>query len=137
MSLGQLVAELPAQVWKPCLPCLAIKAQGFACYFKSMDSGLFTKALDALRRCREEGGSLVVLTGAGVSKESGIPTFRDAQTGLWENFRPEDLATREGFLKNPKLVWDWYDFRRNGVWNAQPNPGHVALVEMEAAFPHF
>jgi NAD-dependent deacetylase len=79
---------------------------------------------------------VVVLTGAGVSQESGIPTFRDAQTGLWANYRPEDLATREGFLRDPKMVWDWYDFRRNKVWDAQPNPGHVALAELENLVPH-
>ena len=55
---------------------------------------------------------VAVLTGAGVSAESGIPTFRDAQTGLWAQYRPEDLATPEAFERNPKLVWDWYAWRQ-------------------------
>lgn len=97
----------------------------------------FEKALNILRHCLQTNGNLVVLTGAGVSKESGIPTFRDAQTGLWAKYRAEDLATREGFLQNPQMVWDWYDFRRNTVWDAQPNPGHLALAELETLFPQF
>lgn len=101
------------------------------------DSTAFEKALHALRDCHQAQGRLVVLTGAGVSKESGIPTFRDAQTGLWANYNAEDLATREGFLSDPKMVWDWYDFRRNKVWDAQPNPGHIALAEMESLFERF
>lgn len=101
------------------------------------DAAIFNKALDALVDVFHRQGNLVVLTGAGVSKESGIPTFRDAQTGLWANYNPEDLATREGFLQNPKMVWEWYDFRRNKVWDAQPNPGHHALAAMEELFPHF
>jgi NAD-dependent deacetylase len=75
--------------------------------------------------------AVAVLTGAGVSKESGIPTFRDAQTGLWANFNPEDLATPRAFRRNPGLVWQWYDFRRQAVEKVAPNPGHVALVEIE------
>lgn len=78
-----------------------------------------------------EAKSIAVLTGAGISKESGIPTFRDAQTGLWAQYQPEDLATREGFLADPKMVWDWYDFRRNRVWDTKPNAGHQALVSLE------
>ena len=74
---------------------------------------------------------IVVLTGAGVSAESGIPTFRDAQTGLWARYRPQDLATPEAFVRNPKLVWDWYAWRRELVRKTQPNPGHYALVEMQ------
>lgn len=101
-----------------------------------MDTSL-AKAIDALESCHRKQGNLVVLTGAGVSKESGIPTFRDAQTGLWANFNPEDLATREGFLNNPEMVWEWYDFRRNKVWDAQPNPGHAALADLETLFSHF
>jgi NAD-dependent deacetylase len=74
---------------------------------------------------------IVVLTGAGVSAESGVPTFRDAQTGLWARYRPEDLATPEAFLRNPKLVWDWYTWRKKLVTEVQPNPGHYALAEIE------
>jgi len=97
----------------------------------------FDNALAALQDCLGRQGNFVVLTGAGVSKESGIPTFRDTQTGLWANYRAEDLATREGFLNNPQMVWDWYDFRRNKVWDAQPNPGHMALAKMETLFHRF
>jgi NAD-dependent deacetylase len=74
---------------------------------------------------------MVVLTGAGVSAESGVPTFRDAQTGLWARYRPEDLATPNAFLRNPQLVWDWYAWRKKLVTEVQPNPGHFALAEME------
>jgi NAD-dependent deacetylase len=71
------------------------------------------------------------LTGAGISAESGIPTFRDAQSGLWARYRPEDLATPEAFERDPKLVWEWYAWRRERVKNVAPNPGHLALVELE------
>lgn len=74
---------------------------------------------------------VVILTGAGVSAESGVPTFRDAQTGLWERYRPEDLATPEAFLRDPQLVWDWYNWRKKLVTEVQPNPGHYALAEIE------
>jgi len=80
---------------------------------------------------------VTVLTGAGVSAESGVPTFRDAQTGLWAKYRPEDLATPSAFRRNPRLVWEWYDWRRKLVAVAKPNPAHVALAEMENLFPHF
>lgn len=78
---------------------------------------------------------LVVLTGAGMSQESGIPTFRDAMEGLWAQYDPMELATPEAFARNPKLVWDWYQFRRELVNKAAPNPGHHALVELEALLP--
>jgi NAD-dependent deacetylase len=81
--------------------------------------------------------SVVVLTGAGVSAESGVPTFRDAQTGLWQNFKPEDLASPQAFLRNPKLIWDWYAWRRAKVNSVQPNAGHIALVEFERRVPDF
>jgi len=81
--------------------------------------------------------SVAVLTGAGVSAESGIPTFREAQTGLWSIYRPEDLATPQAFAANPKLVWDWYAWRRKLVSEALPNPGHRAIVELEAHYPNF
>lgn len=90
-------------------------------------------AADWIRNCSK----LFVLTGAGVSKESGIPTFRDAQEGLWADYNAEDLATPEGFLKDPPLVWQWYDWRRKKVQNVQPNPGHFALVEIEQFVPNF
>lgn len=102
-----------------------------------MERQAFQKALDALLSVHEHQQGVAVLTGAGVSKESGIPTFRDAQTGMWANYNPEDLATREGFLRDPAMVWDWYDFRRNKVWDCQPNAGHEALAELEASFADF
>lgn len=74
---------------------------------------------------------VTALTGAGVSAESGVPTFRDAQTGLWSDFKPEELATPAGFLRNPRLVWEWYDWRRKLVKDARPNAAHFALVQME------
>lgn len=80
--------------------------------------------------------SLTVLTGAGVSAESGIPTFR-GQDGLWRNFVPEELATAEAFERNPKLVWEWYVWRRSLVSRATPNAGHLALVQMERQFGEF
>jgi NAD-dependent deacetylase len=78
-----------------------------------------------------------VLTGAGVSAESGVPTFRDAQTGLWAQYRPEDLATPNAFRRNPRLVWEWYEWRRQLVAGVKPNPAHLALAEMKALFPAF
>lgn len=80
---------------------------------------------------------VTVLTGAGVSAESGVPTFRDAQSGLWANFKPEELATPRAFRRNPRLVWEWYAWRRQRVAEVQPNPAHHALEEMEKLFPHF
>ncbi|GAB1471085.1 NAD-dependent deacylase [Chloroflexota bacterium] len=80
---------------------------------------------------------VVVLTGAGVSQESGLQTFRDAQTGLWAQYKPEDLASPEAFARDPKLVWDWYAWRRESVKGARPNPGHYALVEMEKHISQF
>lgn len=75
---------------------------------------------------------IVVLTGSGTSAESGIPTFRDAQTGLWEQYRPEDLATPEAFARDPELVWNWYAWRRQLVAEAEPNDGHRAIAELTA-----
>jgi NAD-dependent deacetylase len=80
---------------------------------------------------------VTVLTGAGISAESGVPTFRDAQTGLWSKYRPEDLATPEAFQRDAKLVWEWYAWRRTRVQSVAPNPGHAALVAMEHVVPDF
>lgn len=77
---------------------------------------------------------ICVLTGAGISAESGIPTFRSAG-GLWREFRAEQLATPEAFRRDPKLVWEWYDWRRGLVLAAQPNAGHLALAEFEHRRP--
>lgn len=80
---------------------------------------------------------VAVLTGAGISAESGVPTFRDAQTGLWAKYRAEELATPQAFYRNPKLVWEWYTWRRNLIAEAKPNPGHRSLVIMEKRVPNF
>ena len=78
-----------------------------------------------------DAGHIVVLSGAGISAESGIPTFRDAMTGLWERYRPEELATPQAFARNPRLVWEWYTWRRSLVARAEPNPGHRAVRRLE------
>ena len=80
---------------------------------------------------------LVALTGAGVSQESGLRTFRDAQTGLWAQYKPEELASPEAFARDPKLIWDWYTWRREAVKAVRPNAGHYALVEIEKKIPEF
>ena len=75
---------------------------------------------------------IVFFTGAGMSAESGIPTFRDALTGLWEHFDPEQLATPQGFLHDPSLVWGWYEWRRMRALQALPNAGHLAIADFAA-----
>ena len=80
---------------------------------------------------------VAVLTGAGISAESGVPTFRDALTGLWAKFDPRELATPSAFERNPKLVWDWYAARRAQVLAVAPNAGHAALARLEACVPDF
>jgi len=79
---------------------------------------------------------VVVSTGAGVSAESGVPTFRDAN-GLWKNVRPEELATPEAFARDPRRVWEWYEYRRGVVRTVLPNPGHCELVRWERHFSEF
>ena len=81
--------------------------------------------------------SFVALTGAGVSQESGLRTFRDAQTGLWAQYKPEELASPEAFRRDPKLIWDWYAWRREAVKGVRPNRGHYALAEIEKRTPEF
>jgi NAD-dependent deacetylase len=92
----------------------------------------FEQARDLIKQAR----AVAVLTGAGVSAESGIPTFRGT-AGLWRQFRPEELATPEAFHGNPELVWEWYDWRRGLIAKAQPNNGHRALTEMERCASRF
>jgi len=84
---------------------------------------------DVLARLRRA-GHMMVFTGAGVSAESGVPTFRDALTGLWEKFDPEALATPQGFERDPALVWGWYEWRRILVQRAEPNPAHCAIAAL-------
>jgi len=90
-----------------------------------------------LQQLVQESTRVAVLTGAGISAESGIPTFRDAQTGYWSRFRPEDLATEEAFRRDPETVWRWYAERRSAVHAAAPNAGHTALSRWEARIPSF
>jgi NAD-dependent deacetylase len=78
---------------------------------------------------------IAVLTGAGMSAESGVPTFRDAQTGLWAQFDPQQLATEEAFRAHPSRVWDWYAFRRELIAKVEPNAGHRALAAFAQRHP--
>jgi NAD-dependent deacetylase len=78
---------------------------------------------------------IVLLSGAGMSAESGVPTFRDAQSGLWAKFRPEDLATEGAFRARPAFVWDWYAMRRESVARVQPNAGHAAVAAFQLRHP--
>ncbi len=95
-------------------------------------SGVTQEVVDRLRRADH----LVVLTGAGVSNESGLPTFR-GEEGLWENFRAEDLATWEAFQRDPELVWRWYEYRRRMISEASPNPAHTAIADLEGVYDDF
>ena len=90
--------------------------------------------LEAARELLAGVRRLAVLTGAGMSAESGVPTFRDAQTGLWSRFDPMQLASPEGFRADPSLVWRWYAWRRGLVARAQPNAGHIALAQAAGRF---
>ncbi|MBX9601633.1 MAG: NAD-dependent deacylase [Bryobacteraceae bacterium] len=80
--------------------------------------------------------SVAALTGAGISAESGVPTFRGAG-GLWRDFRPEELATPQAFSRDAKLVWEWYEWRRGLIAKTEPNAGHRALAEFEGRCPDF
>ncbi len=88
-----------------------------------------------LRAAAGRDGWLCVLTGAGMSAESGIPTFRDALTGFWSRFDPVELASEEGFRAHPQRVWDWYAERREAVRAATPNAGHIALAAFAQRHP--
>jgi NAD-dependent deacetylase len=88
------------------------------------------------REWLKRASSVAALTGAGISAESGIPTFRGAG-GLWREFRAEDLATPEAFARDPRLVWEWYDWRRCLIAQAEPNAGHRALAELERRVESF
>ena len=80
---------------------------------------------------------VTVSTGAGISVESGVPTFRDRQQGLWEKYNPEELSTPRAFRRNPRLVWEWYAWLRKQVAASEPNAAHHALARMPSYFPHF
>jgi len=88
-----------------------------------------------IERCRNA-KAVVVLTGAGISAESGVPTFR-GEEGLWKKYRAEELATPYAFARNPELVWEWYDWRRQIISKCLPNPGHYAIAKFETLYPDF
>jgi NAD-dependent deacetylase len=93
-------------------------------------------SVDQAREWIKSASKIAVLTGAGISAESGIPTFR-GDGRLWKEYKPEELATPEAFLRDPRLVWEWYDWRRQAIATAEPNPAHFALVNLECQKPHF
>jgi NAD-dependent deacetylase len=94
------------------------------------------KLMHQVREWLKQARSIAVLTGAGVSAESGVPTFR-GNNGLWKQYRAEELATPGAFARDPKLVWEWYDWRRGLIAQAKPNAGHRALVDLEKRVPSF
>lgn len=94
-----------------------------------------TAIAEALQRMIDEGGRICVLTGAGMSAESGIPTFRGTHDSLWSRFDPMRLATAEAWREDPALVWGWYRWRMQLVRHAQPNAGHRALAELAQRVP--
>jgi NAD-dependent deacetylase len=93
-------------------------------------------ALDRVARALAPGARITVMTGAGVSAASGVPTFRGAD-GLWKHFRVEDLATPDAFTRDPRSVWEWYDWRRAVIAGCQPNPAHHVLASWRLRFPRF
>ncbi|MCP9438454.1 MAG: NAD-dependent deacylase [Nitrospira sp.] len=97
---------------------------------------VFSSALNLLKQRLIDARSIVVLTGAGISADSGIPTFRGAD-GLWRTYRAEDLATPEAFERDPRLVWEWYNWRRELIAAKRPNSAHEALVELEKRHERF
>jgi NAD-dependent deacetylase len=92
--------------------------------------------LEQARQWLSAASSVAALTGAGISAESGIPTFRGPD-GLWKNYRPEELATPQAFARDPQLVWEWYNWRRERIARAEPNAGHRVLAALERAKPRF
>ncbi|HOP06540.1 MAG TPA: NAD-dependent deacylase [candidate division Zixibacteria bacterium] len=93
---------------------------------------MINEIVDIMMRSR----GVAVLTGAGISAESGVPTFRGKE-GLWGKFSPDELATMNAFMANPKIVWEWYNWRRNLIGEVKPNPGHYALAEFEKLLDRF
>ena len=97
-----------------------------------MSSEVIAQAAEAISRA----SSVVALTGAGISAESGVPTFRGPD-GLWKQYRPEDLATPQAFARDPATVWEWYEWRRRRIAMVRPNPGHEVLARLEGRLPAF
>jgi NAD-dependent deacetylase len=100
-----------------------------------MDETDHSRAAEQSAHALASARCVAMLTGAGISAESGVPTFRDALTGLWARFDPLQLATPTAFANQPKLVWDWYTWRRELVLKVAPNPAHIALAEIERRVP--
>lgn len=99
-------------------------------------SAKLTDNLQQATQILAQSSQICILTGAGISAESGIPTFRDKQTGLWEQYRAEDLASAEAFERDPELVWSWYQWRRQLVHDKAPNAAHLALARWQQAGSH-
>jgi NAD-dependent deacetylase len=113
--------------------CVFVHPQVIGSAREEMD---LVSSIDAVSQRIRAASSVAVLTGAGVSAESGIPTFR-GPGGLWRQYKPEELATPEAFQRDPRLVWEWYDWRRQKIAEASPNPAHHALAQMERIVPEF
>lgn len=92
--------------------------------------------LEEARQLIARSQAMVALTGAGISAESGVPTFRGKE-GLWKNYSPEELATPQAFARNPLLVWEWYQWRRGLIAKVKVNAGHLALAQLERMVPDF
>jgi NAD-dependent deacetylase len=101
-----------------------------------MQDAALAQAGTLVERLRRANARITVLTGAGVSAASGVPTFR-ASGGLWKNFRPETLATAEAFERDPNLVWEWYAWRRSLIAACDPNEAHRVLADWGRRFPNF
>src|SRR5512134_2204704 len=116
-------------VYKPAYYSMCLQPDAPTPMSSGSDLGILREKLSGAR-------SLTVLTGAGISADSGVPTFRGAD-GLWRSFRAEDLATPEAFARDPRLVWEWYNWRRELIAAKRPNPAHEAIVELERRIPSF
>ena len=113
---------------------LLASAQGAARTAKKIEERFAPHSV--VRESLQSAKRVVALTGAGISAESGIPTFR-GNGGLWKQYRAEELATPQAFARDPRLVWEWYNWRRQVIANAAPNAGHKALAELEQKVPDF
>lgn len=131
MEIGNRMLETGS--WNPTSNLQLLTSNNYITLLGFFNMDIPLALIEALRHAQY----IAVLTGAGVSAESGVPTFRDAQTGLWSKFNPQELATREAFQRNPKLVWEWYAYRRALVEHVKPNAGHYALAELENHLPRY
>jgi len=127
---------MPAQVKKMGPSPLSLKNRHLWVILIESQMSELEKQLDELIEILRAGPRIAVLTGAGISAESGIPTFR-GKDGLWRQFRAEELATPQAFFRDPKLVWEWYDWRRGIIGAKEPHAGHRVLARWERYFPHF